>query len=83
MSNLAPTNIIIDAGSRDENHCDHRRRTVKKALEAAAPSMDKVDLFREAIKTFVRVQAVKRLVALGAAAPDMTDVSGQRLELLQ
>ena len=32
-----------------------------KALEVADPSMDKVGLFREAIKTFVRVRAAKRL----------------------
>jgi len=45
-----------------------------QALEVADPAMDKADLFREAIKTFVRVQAAKRLAALGGAAPDMADV---------
>lgn len=35
------------------------------ALEVADPGMDKSDIFREAIKTFVRVQAAKRLAALG------------------
>jgi Arc/MetJ family transcription regulator len=45
-----------------------------KALEMADPHMDKADLFREAIKTFVRVQAAKRLSALGGAAPGMPDV---------
>lgn len=45
-----------------------------KALEMADPEMDKADLFREAIKTFVRVQAAKRLAALGGATPDMPDV---------
>ena len=45
-----------------------------KALEMADPEMDKADLFREAIKTFVRVQAAKRLAALGGAAPDMPEV---------
>ncbi|USX25048.1 type II toxin-antitoxin system VapB family antitoxin [Oxalobacteraceae bacterium OTU3CINTB1] len=45
-----------------------------RALEVADPAMDKADLFREAIKTFVRVQAAKRLAALGGAAPDMADV---------
>ena len=45
-----------------------------KALEMADPEMDKADLFREAIKTFVRVQAAKRLAALGGAAPAMPDV---------
>ena len=41
----------------------------QKALEVADPDMDKVDLFREAISTFVRVQAAKRLAALGGSVP--------------
>ena len=45
-----------------------------KALDMADPDMDKADLFREAIKTFVRVQAAKRLAALGGTAPDMPDL---------
>ena len=40
--------------------------------------MDKADLFREAIKTFVRVQAAKRLSALGGAMPDMPDIPRRR-----
>jgi predicted transcriptional regulator len=47
----------------------------EKALEVADPDMDKSDLFREAIKTFVRVQAGKRLAALGGSAPGMADIS--------
>ena len=31
----------------------------EQALELADPGMDKTDLFREAIKTFVRVQAAR------------------------
>lgn len=50
----------------------------EKALEVADPAMDKADLFREAIKTFVRVQAAKRLAALGGAAPEMKDIPRQR-----
>jgi Arc/MetJ family transcription regulator len=50
----------------------------EKALEVADPAMDKADLFREAIKTFVRVQAAKRLAALGDAAPKMNDIPRQR-----
>ncbi len=46
----------------------------ERALEVADPAMDKADLFREAIKTFVRVQAAKRLAALGATMPTMQDV---------
>lgn len=33
--------------------------------------MDKSDLFREAIQIFVRVQAAKRLAALGGKTPTM------------
>lgn len=49
-----------------------------QALEVADPDMDKADLFREAIKTFVRVQASKRLVALGGTIPEIQDVPRRR-----
>jgi Arc/MetJ family transcription regulator len=52
----------------------------EKALEIADPGMDKSDLFREAIKTFVRVQAAKRLAALGGMAPEMQDIPRRRGE---
>lgn len=45
-----------------------------KALEVADPAMDKSDLFREAIKTFVRVRAAQRLASLGGAAPEMPEI---------
>jgi Arc/MetJ family transcription regulator len=54
-----------------------------KALEMADPSMDKADLFREDIKTFVRVRAAKRLAALGGAMPGMSEVSRRRPEPVQ
>ena len=50
----------------------------EKALEVADPGMDKVDLFREAIKTFIRVQAAKRLAALGSTLPQMEDIPRRR-----
>lgn len=43
------------------------------ALDLADPGMGKADLFREAIQTFVRVQAAKRLAALGGTQPDLPD----------
>jgi Arc/MetJ family transcription regulator len=46
-----------------------------KAIELADPGTDKADIFREAIKTFVRVQAGKRLIALGGAAPNMQPIA--------
>ena len=45
-----------------------------RALEVADPSMDPADLFPEAVRTFVRVQAAKRLAALGGSTPDIADV---------
>jgi len=54
----------------------------QEALEMADPEMDKADLFREAIKTFVRVQAARRLAALGGTQPDMADIPRQREPLL-
>ena len=50
----------------------------KKALEMADPDMDKADLFREAIKTFVRIRAANRLAALGGKAPGMDNVPRSR-----
>lgn len=46
----------------------------EQALAVADPGMDKADLFREAIKTFVRIQAAKRLAALGGSAPEMLEI---------
>ena len=46
----------------------------QRALELADPEMDKNDLFREAVKTFVRVQAARRLAALGGHTPSMDPV---------
>lgn len=43
----------------------------EQAIEMADPDMDKANIFREAMKTFVRVQAAKRLAALGGKAPAM------------
>ena len=49
-----------------------------KAIELADPGTDKADIFREAFKTFVRVQAGKRLIALGGAAPNMEQIPRNR-----
>ena len=46
----------------------------ESALEVADSSMDKDDLFREAIKTFVRIRSAKRLAALGGSTPRMTSI---------
>ncbi len=50
----------------------------QRALEVADPGTDKADLFREAVKVFVRVQAGKRLAALGGKKPRMKSVPRRR-----
>ena len=50
----------------------------QQALDLADPGMDKNELFREAISTFVRVQAAKRLAALGGSSPGMPDIPRAR-----
>jgi hypothetical protein len=52
----------------------------EEALELADPVMDKADLFREAVKTFIRVQAGKRLIALGGTMPQMPNVPRRRVD---
>jgi len=48
------------------------------ALEMAGSAIEPADLFREALQTFVRVQASKRLAALGGLAPEMQSISRNR-----
>lgn len=55
----------------------------QRALEVAEPTMDKADLFREAIKAFVRVQAAKRLANLGGEQPDMAPIPRRQSEPTQ
>ena len=50
----------------------------QSAVAAADPGMDKADLVREAMKVFVRVQAAKRLAALGGRSPAMKDIPRRR-----
>lgn len=49
-----------------------------QALAMADPGIDKAELLREAMRTYVRVQAAKRLAALGGAAPAMAPVPRRR-----
>ena len=46
----------------------------QEALALSDPDMDKSELFREAIRTYVRVQAGKRLAALGGSQLDMPEI---------
>ena len=46
----------------------------QQALAFMSPEQDKSELFREAVRTFIRVRSAERLAALGGAASDMADV---------
>jgi Arc/MetJ family transcription regulator len=50
----------------------------QRAVDVADPGMDKANLFREAMRVFVRVQAGKRLSALGGQAPKMKTTPRRR-----
>jgi len=45
-----------------------------QALELANPGMNEADILHEALKTFIRVQADKRLSELDGAAPDKASI---------
>ncbi|MFK8079750.1 MAG: type II toxin-antitoxin system VapB family antitoxin [Granulosicoccus sp.] len=49
-----------------------------EALALADPDMDKSDIFREAMRTYVRIQAAKRLALLGGTAPEMASIPRRR-----
>ncbi len=50
----------------------------RQALALADPGMNKADLFREAVELFVRIQAGKRLAALGGTSPNMKPIPRRR-----
>ena len=49
-----------------------------KALEMADPNMGRAEIFREAFKSFIQVQAARRLIALGGSARDIKQVRRRR-----
>lgn len=42
-----------------------------QALEVLEPNIEKAEIFREALKVFIRIESAKRLAALGGKAPKM------------
>jgi Arc/MetJ family transcription regulator len=45
-----------------------------KAVLLADPKIEKSELFKEAFKTYVRVQSAKRLARLSGSAPQMDNI---------
>ncbi|MCP1520160.1 hypothetical protein J2Y74_004470 [Pseudomonas migulae] len=50
----------------------------KAALEMAEPGMHEEDVFQEALKVFIRIQAGKRLADLGGETPIAEDICRRR-----
>ncbi|HEV3431728.1 MAG TPA: type II toxin-antitoxin system VapB family antitoxin [Paraburkholderia sp.] len=50
----------------------------EKALEMADPGMEKSELFRVAIETFIRVQTARRIATRGGSMPDLVDIPRRR-----
>ena len=46
----------------------------EQAAQFCPPNSDKASVIREAMQTFVRIQAAKRLAALGGLDPKMKDI---------
>ena len=54
-----------------------------QALEILEPNIEKSEVFREALKVFVRVESAKRLAALGGKAPKMKSIPRRQIKLQQ
>jgi Arc/MetJ family transcription regulator len=54
-----------------------------QALEVIDPQTEKSELFREALKVFIRVKSAKRLAALGGKAPQMRSIPRRQAKTLQ
>jgi Arc/MetJ family transcription regulator len=51
-----------------------------QALEVIEPNIDKSELFREALKVFIRVESAKRLAALGGKATKMKTIPRRQIK---
>lgn len=47
---------------------------LERALQLSELDLDKADLIREAVETYVRIKSAKRLAVLGGVAPQVSDV---------
>ena len=54
-----------------------------QALEVMGSHTEKSELFREALKVFIRVESAKRLAALGGKAPKMRSIPRRQTKALQ
>jgi Arc/MetJ family transcription regulator len=84
---LTESFLMIDCINFDSTEEPVMRTTVTiddvlyaQALEVIEPNIDKSDLFREALKVFIRVESAKRLAALGGKAPKMQPIPRRQIK---
>ena len=72
------TSIMIHLGITNDSRDNIMRTTVSiddelfaSAQKLCKPGLDKAEIIREAMKTFVRIKSAERLKLLGGKAPDM------------
>ena len=53
-----------------------------QALALADPGVEKSELIRECVRTFIQIQTARRLAALGGGIPDMELPPRRREDLL-
>lgn len=52
-----------------------------KAVELAAPDMEKSELLRECVKAFIQRQTARRLAALGGQVPEIEQAPRRRADV--
>jgi len=52
----------------------------KRAIELSEPGIEKSELIRKAMKTYVQLMAGRRLAALGGTMPDIKDTPRRKPE---
>ena len=87
LNSCAESFLMIKCIKFDSNEEFDMRTTVTiddalyaEALEIIEPNVDKSDLFREALKVFIRVESAKRLAALGGKAPKMQTIPRRQVK---
>jgi Arc/MetJ family transcription regulator len=87
LNSLYESNLMINYIKFDSLEEFDMRTTVTiddalyaQALEVIEPTVDKSDLFREALKVFIRVESAKRLAALGGKAPKMQTIPRRQVK---
>jgi Arc/MetJ family transcription regulator len=76
--NLMPQDDVSDAGGHMRTTLTIDDELFAQALALAEPGVERADLLRQCVKTYVEVQAARRLAALGGRAPEIEPAPRRR-----